>query len=137
MITIPQLASSVLIAVVVAYTTHYLTTRRDLKNRRQEQRVSYLIAAYHAFSSVCNRDRTDNNDKIVLIEQAIASIKLLGSRDQIRLVQRLETEIVSHGGFSAGDLLGDLRDSLRKELGLMAIDFDTPPIHIHQSKTGS
>ena len=118
--------SSILIAIAVAYATHYLTSQRELKNRRREQRISYLIAAYHAFSSVCNRDRKDNNDRIGEIEQAIASIKLLGSRKQICLVQKLETELVNHGGFSVGDLLVNLRDSLRKELGVEAIDFETP-----------
>jgi hypothetical protein len=92
MITLQQLASSVLIAIVVAYATHYLTSQRDLKNRRRERRVDYLITAYHTFSSSCNRD--DNDDRIDDVERAVAGIKLLGSPEQIQLVQRLEQQLL-------------------------------------------
>ena len=44
------LSSSFVAGVVGAYVGHWLTHRREKKNRLQQQRMQYLIDAYRAFA---------------------------------------------------------------------------------------
>ncbi len=97
--------------------THQLSARRDLANRRREQRVKYLIESFRVFAKAMNRlDRlTEIADDL---EMALADIQFLGNEQQIHAAYAVAGALSNPSGhveFAA--LLFALRSELRKEMG--------------------
>jgi hypothetical protein len=107
---------------------HYFNSQRDLRSKRREIRVDYLIRAYRRLEAGACRGPIDASDYGRDFESAIADIQLFGTNDQVRLAKEMAAAIAEHTkGASAGPLLLSLRDALRKELDLGAIN--EQPIH--------
>jgi crotonobetainyl-CoA:carnitine CoA-transferase CaiB-like acyl-CoA transferase len=108
-------SSSLVAGIAGAYLGHWLTYRREKKNRLQEQRIQYLIQAYRAFS------KANNNPQLCEVaddlEQAVADIQLLGSPELIHLVQRFSEEFARKQEASLDEVLANIRKDLRNELG--------------------
>jgi hypothetical protein len=108
-----------IIAVVAALgavaLTHYFASWRDRRNKQREQRISYLVSAYRALCKANNHPRL--HEVADDVEQAVADIQLLGSSEQIKLVQAFATELGEGRSAELNPLLNSLRDSLRDELG--------------------
>ena len=116
-ISIPllQVFVSAFVALIVVALSHAFTTRRDRQNRRQEQRIDYLISVYRAFCKANNHPRL--HEVADDVEQAIADVQLFGTPEQVRLVQQFADELGARQEAPLNDLLLELRDSLRSELG--------------------
>jgi len=109
------------IAVVGWLVGHRLNARRELLNRRREARLKGLEIAYNRLAMVALRDWTD--ERKLEFEKFVAEIQLYGTPRQIALMQEIvngmtkpETEV------SFDSLLKDLRDTLRSELRMEAVE---------------
>lgn len=116
-ISIPalQVFVSAFVALFVVALGHAFTVRRDRQNRRQEQRIDYLISVYRAFCKANNHPRL--YEVAEEIEQAVADVQLFGTPQQVRLVQQFADDLGTRQEASLNEILIELRDSLRAELG--------------------
>ena len=113
-ISLIQIFVSALIALLVVALGHAFTVYRDRQNRRQEQRIDYLISVYRAFCKANSHPRLYQVADEV--EHAIADVQLFGTPAQVLLVQRFATELATTKSASLDELLVELRDNLRSEL---------------------
>jgi hypothetical protein len=103
-----------LVAMVGWFIVHQLSISRDIKNKRTELKIKYLIEAYRKLENISHRDNPNMQD----FESAIADIQLFGTKRQVELAQKIATEFAKNKTVSLNDLLSDLREDLRKLLHL-------------------
>ena len=116
---IPLLVTTI-VAVIGWFFAHRLAAARDRENKRREQRIHYLVEAFRRLATVGNRpDLSEFADEL---ESAIADIQLFGTPEQIKKVQAFTKEMGEKHEVSLNDLLTDLRQNLRKELGLPEVE---------------
>lgn len=127
---IPLLVTTV-IAISGWFAAHALTTRRDLTNKRREQRIGYLIEAYRRLESCAHRRSHLEFSKM---ESAVADIQLFGTPHQVSLVQALVTEFAAGGSASMDSLMQDLRRDLRAELKLEIVPDNVLHIRMRNDK---
>lgn len=90
-----------------------------MANRRREQRIGYLVSAFRGLSKANNHPRLwEVADDL---EQAISDIQLFGTPEQVRLAQRFGEDLGKTQAAELDSLLTELRNSLRKELGMKAV----------------
>jgi hypothetical protein len=109
------LSSSFIAGIAGALVGHWLTNRREKKNRLQEQRIQYLVDAYRAFAKANHHPRL--YEVADDLEQAIADVQLLGSPELIRLVQKFANDMGTRQEAELDDILVTIRKNLRAELG--------------------
>jgi hypothetical protein len=112
-----------LVAVVGWFIVHRLTISRDIKNKRTELIIKYLIEAYRKLENVSHRDNPNMQD----FESAIADIQLFGTSRQVELAQKISMEFAKNKNVILDSLLADLREDLRKLLHLEQLS-GQPPI---------
>jgi len=78
-----SIIATTVIAVVGWFIGHQLSISRDIKNKRTEIKIGYLIEAYRKLERVSNSENPDRKN----FETAIADIQLLGTRRQVKLAQ--------------------------------------------------
>lgn len=126
---------SVIIAVVGWIVGHHFNSRRDAAANRKKLMTGYLVDAYrklNSFACVLSSGAKGTASLAVDINSAVGDIQLFGTKRQIQLVREISEHIVAdHAvpGQKLVDLLLNLRDSLRVELGLEPIEL--PVIHLH------
>lgn len=125
-----------LLAAVVAvggwYVAHWLNEARDLKNKRHDFWIKFLIGAYQRLEDGCNRGSLEGTDFAHGFESALRDIQLLGTNQQVELAKRMVHGIAQKvPNVSAGPLLLSLRDELRKHLGLQVLGEE--PLHFRLS----
>ena len=110
-----QVAVPALVALAVVALAHLFTARRDRENRRREQRIGYLVAAFRALSKANNHPRLyEIADEV---EQAVTDLQVFGTTQQVRLAQKFAADLGATQHAELDELLNELRDSLRKEIG--------------------
>ena len=126
------LSSSFVAGVAGAYFGHWLTHRREKKNRLQQQRIQYLIDAYRAFAKASHN--ANLREVAEDLEQAVADIQFLGSPELVRLVQKFLDEFARNQTANLDDIIATIRTDLRKELGekpisgrIISLRIDQPP----------
>jgi hypothetical protein len=123
-----QVVVSAVVALAVVGLTHLFTHRRDLEKDRRQQRVDYLVTAFRALTKGVNHPRLyEVADEL---SQAIANIQLFGTPEQVRLAQKFAIELGTNKTASMDDLLMQLRDSLRSELGAEPVSGRVLWLHI-------
>ena len=95
-----------------------IASRRDLKNKRRDLRISFLIEAYRHLEFVPNRPELTDLQRI---ESAVADIQLFGTPSQVRLAQAIVTEFATTKSSSLDAILTELRKDLRAELQLESV----------------
>jgi len=111
-----QIIVPALVALAVVALTHFFTTHREMANRRREQRIGYLVGAFRGLSKANNYPRLwEVADDL---EQAISDIQLFGTPEQVRLAQRFGEDLGKNQAAELDSLLTELRNSLRRELGM-------------------
>ena len=121
-----QLLVTSLAAAIGWWVAHAFTSRRDIANERRKQRLVYLLEAYRKLESCAfPHDPTSIWNSF---ETAIADIQLLGTPKQVELAQAVARAVSDNPneGASLNELLFDIRQSLRAELQLEAIN--TKPV---------
>ena len=98
--------------------THYLALKKSVRDKKREVTVEYLIKAWRTLESASNRSDNSHNTKL---ETAIADIQLLGTQKQIELAQQFAAQIAKTRSGDTLELLIQLREDLRMELGLSPV----------------
>lgn len=125
--------SYIVVAVVGWIVAHYFTGRRDRNNNRRELVTRYLIEAYEVLCcEITQRPATDKRAK--LIEDIVAKIQLVGTDTQIQLVHKLCDDICKKEEFSMDELINDMRNDLRINLGLSKVDTNVKWVRMGQKK---
>ena len=130
-ILLPLLITT-LTAVIGWAIAHKLSAARDLKNKRREIRIGYLVEAYRKIErgSVPEAKGYKPED----FETAIADIQLFGSPKQVELAHQF-AEAASRGDSPTLDLLlKELRDDLRRELDLGNVEKTIRPFRIVEKR---
>ena len=108
---------SVIIAAIGWMIVHYFNSKRDRTLKRREIITKHLIDAYKFLADeIVHRESTFERDK--KLELVIAELQLFGSHRQIELAKELTDAITKGGTFYVDELLNELRNDLRHELGL-------------------
>ena len=76
------------------------------------------METYRTLEAVSYRDGGKKLKKKLPLERAIADLQLLGNRRQIALAVKIAEEINEKGIASTEEILQELRQMVRKELGL-------------------
>jgi len=117
-ITYLKIIFTVLVTMIGWYITHYFNSKRDHKNKIRETKMTYLIEAYLALENVCNRYEEDLIKRFPKLEDALAKIQLFGSDEQILMAKKVIIAIGENKKTDVEELLQDIREKLRKEIGL-------------------
>jgi hypothetical protein len=127
-----QLVVTFAVAALGWWAAHAFTSRRDIANERRKQTLSYLLEAYRKLDACAHRSGSDHWPTFA---SAIADIQLLGTARQISLVQQIARDITKGNGqdVSMDELLTDIRQSLRAELGLDAVKTELVYLRIPSS----
>lgn len=114
-----QIAVSALVALAVVGLTHLFTSRRDLANKRREQRISYLVGAFRLLAKANHHPRL--YEIAGEVQQAVADIQLFGTPKQVAMAREFAMELGTKQAADIDGLLVALRDDLRAELGAEVI----------------
>jgi len=122
-----------LVTIVGWYILHFFSGKRDFKNKKKEIRINYLIEVWRKLNDVSNREKTKvkQTKRIEATEQIVADIQLFGTKKQVELIEKILAGLKEQPQISLDDLLDDLRQSLREELGLDKI---TGKVHFFRIK---
>jgi hypothetical protein len=119
---IVPLASSLIGGLVVALVNHVMTKRREHEKKLAEVRIEHLIKCWKQIERASNTenvtDRAELSRRYDDLEDAIASIVLLGAKKEVEAARRFAVALSEGSDKSATELLQSLRDSLRAELEL-------------------
>ncbi|TAN63371.1 hypothetical protein EPN18_02630 [bacterium] len=102
--------------------SHTLTARRDRAKHVRSLKTTYFIDAFRRLANASNRPSPLDPRYKLDIESAISDIMLLGSKEQIKVAKEFSEEIGEKGSACLNDLLRQLCNDLRKELGEKIID---------------
>lgn len=132
---IVKVAIGVVITVAGWIVGHYFNTRRDAAENRKKMVTGYLVDAYrklNALACVLVSSAKGVPSLAEDINSAVGDVQLFGTPKQIRLVKDIAEHMARTRyvpGEQLTELLHDLRDALRTELDLDAID--APIAHLH------
>jgi len=116
----PSVYIPALVALVISVASHQLTVRRELRAKRRELRLSYLIKSYRTLSKAVGHPKLhEMSDEL---QEAIADIQFLGTVGQAKLASNVAQKLGNEGSADFTSLLYALRDELRRELALGSID---------------
>lgn len=108
---------TLLITIVGWYVLHKSGQKRDLKNKRKDLRITYLIEAWKKLEYAANRN-INEVEFVEHVEKPIALIQLFGSARQISLAKKIADDMAKTRKASFDDILENLRNDLREELNL-------------------
>jgi hypothetical protein len=111
-----------LIVAVGWVVSHYLNKSRDIAAEKRKTRISFLIEAYRRLEDAGNRPLRKGSKHVTDIESALADIQLLGTPKQVDLARSCGLQFSKNGTVKFDPLLHDLRNTLRQELDLEAVD---------------
>jgi len=118
--TILTLSITIIIAILGWLVAHTLSLRQNRIEKQREFRVSFLTKAYRGLVELANEGINGAAD-IKLLRSIITDIYLFGTKhqhEQLDLVEKGNFDLSENFRLNFGDLIGDLRDQLRSDLGL-------------------
>lgn len=95
---------------------HLLSMKRDLRNKKREIRINYLIEAYRKLER--GAQPASKNYISADFESAIADIQMLGNVDQVKLAYDFAIQSSLGDGSKLQVLLENIREELRQELAI-------------------
>jgi len=116
-VEICKILITVVLAVFGWLIAHKLTSVRDLKNKKREIRINFLLDAYRKLERSIHKEKIGRD-----FEEAISDIQFLGTPPQVNMAKRIAADFAQNGQVDLDELLIDLRDSMRRELELEKID---------------
>ncbi|MDB5133028.1 MAG: hypothetical protein JWR02_2777 [Mucilaginibacter sp.] len=126
---------TIAIAVFGWIVAHRLNSIRDRSLKRRELITNHLITAYKILT-IDITQREPSLERDLKLESVIAELQLFGSDRQIMLTKKLADDINKLAEFSMDELINDLRNALRVELGLSMIKDNVRWIRFDKNKTG-
>ena len=106
-----------LVAVFGWFIGSGLNASRDQTNKRREIRLQYQIETYRRLALASQRKPEPGSKYFRDLEAAVADVQLFGTESQIREVGKFLDEWKAQNRGETDELLVDLRNDLRKELG--------------------
>lgn len=123
---VTPLASSVIGGLVVAPVNHLMTRGRERDRKLAEVRIETLTKRWKQIERASNTenvtDRGELNRRYDELEDAIASIVLLGEKREVETARMFAVSLAQGTDKSATELLQSIRDSLRAELELEPVE---------------
>lgn len=118
-LVIPTIITTIF--VVIGWVVgHKLNSDRDLKNSQRQLRLKFLIDAHDAFIELGrNVDILGNYREI---EKSIMYIQLFGTQHQIELSSKFIDDLTKTKNADQTDLVIELRNFIRNELGLGVVN---------------
>ena len=121
-----SLLSSIAGGLIVAFVNHAMTRRREHERKLTDLRIQNLIDSWRKIEKASAVDhspsaRDKRNSLYDGLEDAVASIMLLGTEKEVELARQFSRELAEKRTSSADELLNALRSSLRAELGLKGV----------------
>ena len=112
-------AGLVVLGVVVGgYLNHFLSSRRDTRNKQREIRVRNLIEIFEAFdSSTLVAPQVEKR----ALEIAVSKVQLFGDEHLVGLTKEFLDAMMKTGSHNTDPLMRKLRDEIRSELGLCSL----------------
>lgn len=123
-----EIVVSTLIVVMGWFVMNWLGSRRETKKKKLELQAKYLISVYERLNHLRTHQSTlDQYEIMSIITSSIAEIELFGTQHQIDIARNLGQEVVKYQGNvrSLNPLVNDLRNALRKYLGLSEVIEDS------------
>ncbi len=120
--TIVTLAVTLIIAVGGWVVAHWLTSRREIEQKKRDIRVHYLREAYLAIANLCDRGKFP--DDIAQLQDAFNDIQLFGDPHQVHMVGAIVTALDQGADGCFNELLRALRNEIRGHIGLGPIEED-------------
>jgi hypothetical protein len=117
--TILTLSVTAFIAILGWLIAHTLSLRQNRVEKQRELRISFLTQAYRDLVELANEGISGSFD-IKRLRRIITDIYLFGTKhqhEQLDLLKKGNLDL-SEQPINLGDLIGDLRDQLRSDLGL-------------------
>lgn len=118
------------ILALVAVVGWLVASAQQRESVQLNMKIDYLLKAYRNLERATYRKPT--NELYRLIEDALADVYLLGTSDQIELVNAIYDGIDGEqgDGIELDKVLRNLRDSLRKELHLEQVASDRKTLRL-------
>lgn len=118
-----QMLTTVITAALGWLAVHWLTMRRDRRNRLANLRVEYLVESYRNMQSVLSRP-IDSQESLDKLQSAINDLYLLGSAEDVKVAAKLMSMLqgTHEGEISIEGLMKQLRNSIREEIGQVPLD---------------
>jgi len=104
---------TIFISIISWVVVYISTSRLNLKDKRKQMRIQYLMEVYDTLADCCQRSHLSPE-----LEKAISKVQLLGTDEQIELTHQFISELAKSNNTSYDTLLENLRDDLRNELNL-------------------
>lgn len=120
------LLSAILGAVVGSLLVHRLTSIREIRGARREQRIDYLVQAYRRLIDAANRHDNLTDEQIAGLETSLSDIVLLGEVQEVEAARRFMLNMAEGRGADLEEVISALRSSLRREIELSNIDLPRP-----------
>lgn len=99
----------------------WLSSRRDVANKRRDIVAQHLINAYKILTQEIGHRKT-TIESMTKFENLLSEIQLFGSRKQVELARELSNKTAQTGESEIDSLVEDMRNSLRKEMGLEPVE---------------
>ncbi len=113
------IVASVIIAVLGWVVAHWLSTRREVEQKKREFRVKYLREAYLIIANLCDRGEFPRD--LAAMQDAFNDIQLFGEEAQIDLVGEIITGFNDTNRLEFNELLKQLRNEIRGHIGLNSL----------------
>ncbi len=108
--------ATVAIAILGWVVAHWLTSKRELEQKKREFRVKHLRDAYLKIANLCDRGEFPRD--IANLQDALNDIQLFGEEAQIALVGKVINSLTDNKTTDFNDLLKQLRNEIRSHIGL-------------------
>jgi hypothetical protein len=131
------IVSSVLVVLGWLF-VHESSVYRDILSKYREQRVQILVQAFQNMTRIYHHDSSDG-EMTRGVESAFISIQLLGSREraaECRDFAKKHENAQTVDWESFDNIVGHVRNDLRKEFGLPQIDEKVSWLHIKAKGNG-
>jgi hypothetical protein len=109
---------------------HYFTDKRAKSSKKRELVLEYLINAFRVLGNEVSH-RELNIERERNLENIVTDIQLFGSPKQVELAKDLSKRMANEKFCGLDDIVNDLRDTLRSELGLKKVNGNISHLRIN------
>ena len=109
------LVVTITLAVIGWLVAHYLSLRQSRIEKQREYKTSFLVESYRNLVELSN-DGINSFDDFKKLRAAITDVYLFGTPEQYKTISEIKTG--NTDSVDLGNLIGNLKDQLRKDLGL-------------------
>lgn len=109
-------------SIAASYFTYLRVNKNNLKQEKQKLILNYLTESFRKLALAVQRPPKDGSPYFRDLESVVADIQLFGTKSQVDTILEFLDEWKKHNQGNLNNMLDKLRNELRKELGLTAIE---------------